>query len=42
LDHDDRKKSEYQHVREMIKRDTDEAFFVSVYEKAYEDFEMDN
>ena len=26
----------------MIRRDTDEAFFVSVYEKAYEGFEMDN
>jgi len=37
LSHDERKESEYQHIREMIKRDADDAFFTSIYERAFED-----
>jgi len=38
LDHDSRMKSEYQHIRESIKRDSDDAWFRSIYERAYYDY----
>jgi len=38
LSHDERKESEYQHIRKMITIDTNDAFFTSIYEKAFRYF----